>query len=412
MSTLPQLASRTVDQIWGDHENLSESGDEGETFGSGGLGLTSIGQGGSGQGFGAGHGRLGGSHSTASSSPTNEIRVGNLAQGAESEGVESGARFHYRMAEPVTLRAHSSALVPFTRVNVGAELMTRFAWGASEGRVSVRITNASAQTLPPGPLAIYEPGGFVGETLVSRLVPGQAAWVSYGLDLDLQVERETARPDSDATKLVRFENRELVEHFVRHAERTVRLSNRSGLARTVCLELPVAENAAVKGADRLVYDRDSKQSLGVFELKPRSRLERLLILDEGRKKSIRLEALTDTHLAELAAAKDLVPQARAILLEARELLLRQAEPIKARKQKVERIAQIDSDTARLERTIEKLKGTSGNGTEPLIRRVVALEEQRNRLELERQALAEAETRRLPALASLLERLNALAEVRH
>jgi hypothetical protein len=87
-------------------------------------------------------------------------------------------------------------------------------------------------------------------------------------------------------------------------------------------------------------------------------------------------------------------------------LLEHAEPSKRRKQKLDRMKQIDADTRRLESTIEKLKGTSGNGAEPLVRRVVQLEELRNQLELEQQELAEEEARRVPALAAILERLNA------
>jgi hypothetical protein len=402
MSTLPQLASRTVDQIWGDHDDSELEG--GDSYGSGGLGLASTGNSGFGQGFGSGSGRLGGAHKT--SSTTDQISVGNLAGAAGSDTLASGARFHYRMSEPVTLGPHSSALVPFTRVSVNTELMTRFAWNGEQGRVSVQITNSSAQTLPAGPLAVYEASGFIGESLVSRLVPGQTAWVAYGSDLDVELTHTPARVDVATTKLLGFESGSLVEHYVRHREVGVAVENRSALARTVCVELPVSNNATVAGADRTSYDRESKQALGVFELKPHSRLQRTLVFDEGLKKSMRLESLTEAYLSELASAKDLGPAARAVLLEARELLSKHAEPARLRKQKLDRMAQIDADTKRLERTIEKLKGTSGNGAEPLVRRVVQLEERRNQLELEAHSLAEAESRRIPALEAILARLNA------
>ncbi len=45
MSTLPQLSTKTADQIWGDRENPEE-----EAFGAGGLGLSGIGEGGGGTG--------------------------------------------------------------------------------------------------------------------------------------------------------------------------------------------------------------------------------------------------------------------------------------------------------------------------------------------------------------------------
>jgi hypothetical protein len=402
MSTLPQLARRTVDQIWGDRD---ESADEGfDSFGAGGLSLSGVGEGGGGQGFGSGHGRLSGS---SSSSSTSEITVGNLASIAESKSLASGARFHYRMAEPISLAAHSSALVPFTEVAIGARLMTRFAWGQSAGRVSVQISNSSAQTLPGGPLAIYEASGFVGESLVSRLVPGQDTWVSYGADLDVEVVQSGARVEKKTIKLLRFENQRLIEHYIRHREQPVRIVNRSALARSVCIDLPLVDNAKVEGADRLVYDSGASNSLAVFELKAHSKLDRKLVFDEGLQAARPLESLTEADLALLAAEKELTPGARAVLLEARALLVRHTAPIQAKRRKRDNLERIEADTQRLERTIEKLKGTSGNAAEPLVRRVVELEERRNRLELEQETLAEAEAQRLPALSAILEKLNAI-----
>ena len=402
MSTLPQLARRTVDQIWGDRD---ESADESfDSFGADGLALSGVGEGGGGQGFGSGHGRLSGSFGSSS---TSEISVGNLASIAESAGLASGARFHYRMAEPISLAAHSSALVPFTQVAIGARLMTRFAWGQGAGRVSVQISNSSAQTLPGGPLAIYEASGFVGESLVSRLVPGQDTWVSDGADLDGEVVQGSARIEKKTIKLLRFEGERLIEHYIRHREQPMRIVNRSALARSVCIDLPLVDNAKVEGADRLVYDSGASRSLAVFELKPHSKLERKLVFDEGLQAARPLESLTETDLALLAAEKELAPGARTILLEARALLLRHAAPIQAKRRKRDSLERIEADTQRLERTIEKLKGTSGNAAEPLVRRVVELEERRNRLELEQETLAEAEAQRLPALSAILEKLNAI-----
>jgi hypothetical protein len=66
---------------------------EEEAFGAGCLGLSGIGEsgGGTGQGFGSGHGRLGGSHATTGTS--GKITVGDLAAIAGSHTEESGRRF-------------------------------------------------------------------------------------------------------------------------------------------------------------------------------------------------------------------------------------------------------------------------------------------------------------------------------
>ena len=398
MSTLPQLSTKTADQIWGDRENPEE-----EAFGAGGLGLSGIGEGGggTGQGFGAGHGRLGGSHATTSTS--GKITVGDLAAIAGSDTEESGARFHYRMAQPVTLGAHSSALVPFTQVSLKTMPVTRFTTeSADEGRTAVQVTNTSKQTLPAGPLAVYESNGFVGEAVISRLVPGQEAWVSFGVDLDVEVERRAAAVDTSTTKLVEYDAKILSQHYLRHREQPILLANKSSLPRTVCLEVDVVNNATVRGADRLLYDQAEGKTLAVFDLAPRSRLERRLITDEGLTRSTRLEYLQESYLGELAALPGLPPTTQAALTEAQTFLVRQGAPSKERQQKAERLRQLDRESERLEKTIEKLNGT--DGAEPLVKRVVELERLRNQLEEEQHRLEAGEAERLPALAVILEKV--------
>jgi hypothetical protein len=405
MSTLPQLASRTVDQIWGDHAETSGE-EDGEVYGAGGLGLSGIGEGGggTGQGYGDGHGSLGGRSN--SSSATSEIRLGNLASIAQSEGVPSGADFRYRMREPITLGAHSSALVPFTQVALGAEVMTRVQWDESQGRSSAKISNSSSQTLPAGPLAIYAASGLAGETALARLVAGQDTWLSYGADLDVEVEKSAALVDTSSTELVRFDARRgLIEHYVRHREQLLQLENRSVLARKVCIELPVIDNAKVQGADRLLYDGRSHTALALFALKPRSQQSKKLVFDEGLQKYSALGSLKQEQLTELASGKGLDPATRAVLLEAADFVAKHAEPQKQHELKQASLERLEKDRQRLEQTIEKLTGTSGNGAEPLVRRLIELEAQRNRLEAEKKALADAEAQRLPALAAILERLN-------
>jgi hypothetical protein len=398
MSTLPQLSTKTADQIWGDRENPEE-----EAFGAGGLGLSGIGTsgGGTGEGYGAGHGRLGGSHATTSTS--GKITVGDLAAIAGSDTEESGARFHYRMAQPVTLGAHSSALVPFTQVSLKTLPVTRFSTDPEEeGRTAVQVTNTSKQTLPAGPLAVYEANGFVGEAVISRLVPGQEAWVSFGVDLDVEVERRAAAVDTSTTKLVEYDSKILSQHYLRHREQPILLANKSSLPRTVCLEVDVVNNATVRGADRLLYDQAEGKTLAVFDLAPRSRLERRLVTDEGLTRSTRLEFIQASYLAELAALPGLPAATQAALQEAQTFLVRQGVPAKERQQKADRLRQIERESERLEKTIEKLNGT--DGAEPLVKRVVELERLRNQLEEEQHRLEAGEAERLPALSVILDRV--------
>src|SRR5690606_15726916 len=151
-------------------------------------------------GFGAGHGRLGGSHASegggadASTRESDSISIGNLAEIAQASGVEQGARFSYRLAERVDVRAHGSALLPFTDQRLEIVRLTWFDSSDSAGRSAARVRNTTAQTLPSGPVAVYEPSGFAGETALPRLKPGQHGFLRFGVDLDIELELERTEP--------------------------------------------------------------------------------------------------------------------------------------------------------------------------------------------------------------------------
>jgi hypothetical protein len=334
--------------------------------------------------------------------------VGNLAQIAQSDAVASGGEFRYRMAEPITLGAHSSALVPFTQVSLTAEAMTRFQWTDSEGRLSVKLANASGQTLPGGPLAVYASSGLAGEGTLARLASGRAAWLGYGNDLDVSFEHASPIADTSRTKLVRFEDqRRLVQHYVRHREQPIHLVNHSSLDRTVCIELPLVRNASVHGADRLAYDAASNLPLAIFEVKARSELDRTLGFDEGLRRSTEIGRLTRDQLVELANEKELEPGERPILLEAAEFMARNPELADQRERRQEDLRRLAEERARIEQTVDKLKGASGNAAAPLVRRLMELDARRTRLEADDKASSEAELKRRPQLAAILERLNAV-----
>jgi nucleotidyltransferase/DNA polymerase involved in DNA repair len=140
-------------------------------------------------------------------------------------------------------------------------------------------------------------------------------------------------------------------------------------------------------------------------MKARSKLEKTLIFDEGLQRPVELASLTAQRLTELAGTKGLQAAARAVLLEGADFLQKGVEALKQQQQKQAALERLEADRERLEQTIEKLKGTSGNGAEPLVRRLVELETKRNQLEIAVKAGTENATRRLGALSTLLERLN-------
>ena len=83
LSTLPQLGATTPDQLWGD--------EVGEGYGTGGLGLSGIGEGGGGRGEGIGFGRLGTlGHGAGTGDASDLLALGNLSGHRVRGGRRSG----------------------------------------------------------------------------------------------------------------------------------------------------------------------------------------------------------------------------------------------------------------------------------------------------------------------------------
>ena len=312
LSTVPQLMRTTPDAMWTPEE-------------SEGLGLSGIGEGGGGYGEGIGLGSIGtvrrGSTTVSGSAddPSDLLSMGNLATVADGDGVEAGALFRYSLADKIELRAHGSALVPFLGEGVGARRVALFATAGTSARSAVYLTHPGGQTLPPGTIAVFDDGGFAGESALPRLKPRETTTLEYGADLDVTLA-ETEAPAEDEPRALRFEKWELIEHYVRHHRVTDKLENRSGSKRDVFVQLSYVNNATVKGADELVYDTEKARAFAVFALGARSSGERRLSVEEGLSRRHPVSQLTSKELAELAAAPAIPADQRAIAHEAAELL--------------------------------------------------------------------------------------------
>lgn len=401
LSTVPQLADKTPDQIWGD--NI-------ETGGTG-----------TGQGFGSGHGRLGGSHrsraprvrmahASVTTGESGEITIGNLADIAQATGVEVGALFSYKLANRLELRPHGSALVPFTAQDVQARRITWFDSPAASGRSGVRLTNTSPQTLPSGPVSIYEQAGFSGETGVPRLKPKQRAFLRFGIDLDVELERdpELRFEPVEEPKKVRFEHGGLVEHFVQRSEVGYILTNRGAAPRDVYLALNVVKNSRVSGADELDFDLDSKQALAVMKAAPASKTKRRLVFEQALKRNTPLSSLVIKDVLELSANPLLTAGERRVLQEAAVLLEAVDKAQIALSDGNKESERIDGDLERMREHLKALGDKSGSpaGANPIVARLLELED---RLSKQRRLLETLQDDLADKRSAVREKLETLGE---
>jgi hypothetical protein len=359
LSSVPQLFDTTVDNLWnGDGLEVSGVGYGGGGTGEG-IGLGSVGS--IGRGVGAGG-------DVASS----ELSIGNLASLAPAEGVEAAALFRYTLPSRLSLHAHASALVPFLDSGIKVRLLAWFGVGASAAQSALHVTNDTKQTLPAGTLAVFGDGGFAGEALLSRSKPNESHLLSYGLDLDVELERRPGLA-SEAPQLFSFDGEQLLQHYLRRRSESLTLTNRSGSARTVYVELAVVDNATIRGAKELGHDADSDKTYSVLDVPAHSELTQVLDLEEALERSFDFGHLDSGRLRALALAKTTRPPQRARLLSAAEHLLLAERRRGAKPKRQAELEQALTDVARMRENARILGAIRAKQVELVSEQVVQLE---------------------------------------
>ncbi|HSQ62063.1 MAG TPA: hypothetical protein VLM85_02570 [Polyangiaceae bacterium] len=400
LSTVPQLMSRTADTMWGDHVEDAE--------GAGGLGLSGYGEGGGGRGSGFGLGSIGtighGAGGGSSVGESSLLAVGDLASVAQATGVEAGALFVYGLPSTLSLRAHSSALVPFLQQPLDAE---RIAWvdpsASPVARAAVRFVNSTPQTLPPGTISFFADGGFSGESSIDRLKPGERRFITFGADLDVEA-RETGTPleVENVQRLTFFADR-VTEHFLRTRDAEWRVENRSGQPRSVYVALQLDRNATVSGADSADYDIAGGHPLIVVRVPGRQETTRHVKSVEGLARSQNLDALSAKRLAELATLPNIPATDRAVAQEASARMKDYEDTRTQLAAAREDLGRAEKDLARY-RDDAKAIGDRGALAQPLVTRMVTAEDQVGVQRRKIDDLEKESTRRKEAVRTVLARL--------
>jgi hypothetical protein len=364
LSTVPQLMDQTPDSMW-----------TGDQYGAGGLGLTGVGEGGGGSGEGIGLGSIGtlghGGGSISGNASSSMLSVGNLAGIAPAEGVESGSLFRYSLSQPIDLRAHGSALVPFLSDGIAARKIAIFSVPGEAARSAVHLKHQGNQTLPEGTLAVFSDGGFAGESALVRMKPHETQVVRFGADLDVELS-QTASRSRDETRLLDYRDGKLFEHFVRHHDVSYEIENRSGSGRDVFLKLDYVNNAKVDGADELAWDTHESSAFAVFKLAARTKIDKKVAVDEGLSRTLDPVRLGSRGLRRLAASKALPERQRKIALEAAERLLEAEVRRGGRVRRGAELKELEAEALRLREHARALG--NARGAEGVVKRLLAAED--------------------------------------
>ena len=394
---MPQLLGTTVDTLWGDQL--------GDSFGSGGLGLTGYGNGGGGRGEGIGLGRLGTVGLGAGVGVSSVLEVGNLASTAPAAGVEAGALFVYALPDAVDLHAHRSALVPFAQQRVDAASIAWVDAAGSPAREAVRFVNSTSQTLPPGTLAFFSDGGFAGESALPRLKPGERRFITFGQDLDVELRGKNTRATEEPKRLVWDKaTKTLEEHYLRTSDFTYTIENRSGHGRSVVLAMAIAANATLTGPDQVDFDQASSRPLAVFAVDARKSVERTARAVEGLRRSTPFASLTSARMTEMGSSASLEAARRAVAQGGGARLREAEDAAKAGRRKTKAgIAEVEKDLERMREHMKALSGErpGGGGPNPFAARVLAAEDKLTALRKKQDTFrADAKARSEAALVAL------------
>ncbi|MEM9452920.1 MAG: hypothetical protein AAGF11_01990 [Myxococcota bacterium] len=341
LTTVPQLANRTVDSLYGT--------EIGEGFGMGGLGLVGSGRGGG----GTGHGMVRMGTYGSFGADSGGVTLGDLAELAKAAGSESGALFLYRVADPIDLEAHHSALLPIVQQRVEVEPITFFAEDTYEGLSAARLVNTTSQTLPPGTVSFFADGGFVGEAMFDRLKPDERRFVPYGFELDVELSRRRTTLGEEVTVL-RWRDDKIVESFVRESELVLKLDNRSGRGRRVYVALDVSRRADLigDGVVELDYDLASDTALAATTVDARSKVSHTLRAKELHSRTHEDPQLE--QLTELSKRKGVPEPQREILQTSIDRIRRAAELVERAEDNGRVIERLERDLSRIRKDLAAL----------------------------------------------------------
>lgn len=317
METAPQLAGTNVDQ-------MVAGGSEIYSFGAGGVGAMGSGYGGG--GYGVGFGRPG---SSTGPSASTLLAVGDLAAEAQAEAEQRRELLSYRATEPLSLRAHESALVPVLDGPISAE---RVSVADRSGNVlsAIKLRNDSGFALREGPLAVFD-GGFAGQSWLPRMYVGDARILPHGADLDVVAVCEETRAD-DETRIVRWNQprseREgggpgrLEEHYVHVVRESWTLTSHASADRRMCIRLDELRNGRVTGGEveRLTTEYDTEQYHSCVWLPAGREMRHAITTEEGLQRVWNPDALTAAVVEELAGIARLSNETRDVLGRAAEKL--------------------------------------------------------------------------------------------
>ena len=161
---------------------------------------------------------------------------------ADTETQEFGELFEYRFGQPASVKAGESLLLPFVQQKISARQV--YIWNQAEGahpQRAAELKNTTGKTLDGGPVTVYAPEGYTGESLLSTLKAGDKRFITFAVDLGSKV---TTKFDTSAevVRSVKAERGIITTKTVVEQRTTYTISNVDAKEKALLISHPVDGN--------------------------------------------------------------------------------------------------------------------------------------------------------------------------
>ena len=300
---------------------------------------------------------------------------------AEVNTQEIGELFEYRIDHPVTIKRHSSAMIPIVQSAIEGESVSLYnARSHKQNPMSaLYLSNTTGLTLESGPITVIENDTYAGEALTGRIKPGEKRFITYAVDLGCRVSTKEEEQNQSAF-LTEIINGEFRVHYKQTKTMTYTLTNVTDRVKTVYIEHPVEKDEEWKlvNTPKPVESTENFQRFKVT-VAPRSTAQLKVNEELPDTTTYQLSNLTSTNITLFVKSRYLSPQMKQSLdgiLELKSQIAALDQQLRAKQQEINTVVK---DQERMRENLRAL-GKSDEEKQLLARYVAKISQGEDRLE--------------------------------
>ncbi|MEM9662840.1 MAG: hypothetical protein AAF937_11090 [Planctomycetota bacterium] len=312
----------------------------------------------------------------------------SFAAAASSD--ESGEVFFYRLNDPVTVGRRQSAMIPILTESIEGRRVsiTSPNDGIGHPMRGLEMTNSGDLKLMPGPVSVYDSGAFAGDAQIGYVGAGDDRMLSFGVDLDVSVER-TTRNRAERIEQITIRDGVFIKRVFNQIVDRVSIDNADAKrGRTVIVEINAREGWELESATPLY---ESAPGLHRFAVEVDPGRQAAIETRQSRTSSTQL-ALSSLTLQQMVSYNRTGSVSDGVLAAFQGYADRRASIDDL--QRV--INELDAETGRLSQDQERIRRLMGSVSRQdalHARYLRTLEQHENRLEAIRSERTDAETER-------------------